>query len=183
MDERLPFHDYGACPEVPLTPSVPSNSLAVVACGCFWSLDDHFMSLPGVVRTTVGYTGGSSSSPTYGDVGDHAEAIVIEFDPRVLAYRDILVSWASLHSPFFTVSATCYRSALFYLDVEQERLARKVLAALETNRGDGCKAVTAVEAAGSFFAAEEYHQKYWAKDRAKGGSGGTCSRKHTKNTS
>eukprot|EP00957_Ditylum_brightwellii_P188094 14320032-Ditylum_brightwellii.AAC.1 len=78
--------------------------------------------MDGVVRTVVGYTGGSEPNPTYSNIKDATEAILVEFDPSVVSYEDILLEWSKQHSPYFP-QKTQYRSAIFYRTEEQRALA------------------------------------------------------------
>lgn len=112
----------------------------------------------------VGYTGGTSAAPDYHHLGDHSEAVRVEFDPQQITYARLLeVFWAS-HDPTYAAYSRQYRSAIFYLDKAQRREAensRRQVAATASGR-----VVTAVEPAGEFFAAENYHQKYLLRQAA-----------------
>ena len=101
---------------------------AIFAGGCFWGMQDLFRKRPGVVSTRVGYTGGDVPNATYRKHGTHAEAIEIVFDPDLISYRDLLELFFQIHDPT-TMNrqgndiGTSYRSAIFYLDEEQRRVA------------------------------------------------------------
>ena len=114
--------------------------------------------MPGVVRTTVGYTGGTTATPNYHKIGNHSEAIRIEFDPQKISYAQLLeVFWAS-HDPGDDVYSRQYRNAVFYLNERQQveaEASRKRQAEVAHSQ-----VFTALEPAGEFFAAEDYHQKY-----------------------
>lgn len=144
---------------------------ATFAGGCFWCMQPPFDALPGVVSTTVGYTGGSKKNPTYEEVSaggtGHAESIEVLFDPRRVSYRQLLaVFWHNI-DPLTADGQFCdyghqYRTAIFYHNESQRREAEAAKRALEKARG--WKIVTAIEPAGPFYPAEEYHQKYYQKN-------------------
>jgi len=145
---------------------------AIFAAGCFWGVEDQFMSVPGVIATRVGYTGGHLDNPTYHDVcgGDtgHAEALEIEFDPAIISYDKLLEIFWDSHDPTQLNRqgpdfGTQYRSAIFYLSGQQRQQAEDSLKSLEQS-GRLRKAVaTEITAATKFWEAEEYHQKYHQK--------------------
>ncbi|MDE3110564.1 MAG: peptide-methionine (S)-S-oxide reductase MsrA [Acidobacteriota bacterium] len=145
---------------------------ATFAAGCFWGVEDAFRQLKGVQSTTVGYTGGTKTSPTYrevcaGDTG-HAEAVELEFDPAQVSYRELLAAFFQAHDPTQLNRqgpdfGTQYRSAIFYQDEAQETEARAAKAALEKAGVFKRPIVTQVVPAGEFYRAEEYHQKYFEK--------------------
>jgi len=148
------------------------TSLATFAAGCFWGVEERFRCLPGVVKTEVGYTGGSARKPNYGlvctDLTGHAEAVRVEFDPKKISYGKLLdVFWAS-HDPTalnrqgFDVG-TQYRSAIFFHGKAQEKEARESLAELEESGVMKGRIVTQIAPAAKFWKAEGYHQKYLAK--------------------
>ena len=145
-------------------------STAIFAAGCFWGVEAAFREIPGVTRTTVGYTGGTVENPSYRQVCSgrtgHAEAVQVDFDPAKVTYEQLLdVFWAS-HDPT-TMNrqgwdiGTQYRSAIFFLDAAQQAAATT---SLEARQGQRWKPiVTAVTPARSFYAAEDYHQQYLEK--------------------
>src|SRR5712691_6249299 len=106
---------------------------AILAGGCFWGMQDLIRKLPGVLATRVGYTGGDVPNATYRNHGRHAEAIEIVFDPQQTTYRDLLELFFQIHDPT-TVNrqgndiGTSYRSAIFYLDEDQRRVAEETIA-------------------------------------------------------
>ena len=146
--------------------------VATFAAGCFWGVEERFRCLPGVVRTTAGYTGGKTEAPTYEQVctslTGHAEAVQVEFDPKKTSYRALLeIFWAN-HNPTTPNRqgwdiGTQYRSAIFFHSKAQERSARASLAALGKSGKWRGKIVTQIVPAGMFWPAEEYHQKYLFK--------------------
>ncbi len=145
---------------------------ATFAAGCFWGIQDTFRKVSGVVSTTVGYTGGNQDEPTYEDVcsdrSGHAEAIEVEFDSNQLSYDDLLdVFWKS-HDPTQLDRqgpdvGSQYRSAIWFHDAEQERIAKASKEKLERSGPYSSKIVTEIEPAMNFFRAEQYHQNYYDK--------------------
>lgn len=114
--------------------------------------------MPGVVRTAVGYSGGKTENPDYRRIGDHSETIRIEFDPQQVDYEQLLeVFWAS-HDPGYEVYSRQYRNAVFYLDESQRKKAEASRESLSESISSGVR--TAIEPAGEFYLAEDYHQKY-----------------------
>lgn len=114
-----------------------------------------------MVRTRVGYAGGTTPAPTYEDIGDHAEAIEIEFDPAVISYKELLDVFWGAHDPAHQSFSRQYRAAVLWSGEEQHRLAEesRALAA----RGIARKVETAIEPLRSFTPAEDYHQKYYLR--------------------
>lgn len=150
-----------------------TEETALLAGGCFWGVEELFRQLPGVLKTSVGYTGGSTSNPTYeqvkkGNTG-HAEAIQISFDPKIIRYEDLLKYFFRLHDPT-TLNrqgndiGTQYRSAIFYLNEEQKTVANQVKADVEKSGRWKRPITTEITAAGPFYSAEDYHQKYLVKN-------------------
>ena len=138
---------------------------AVLAGGCFWGMEDLFRKQPGVVSTRVGYTGGDVPDATYRDHAGHAEAIEIVFDPELTSYRELLGFFFQIHDPT-TVNrqgndvGTSYRSAIFYLDDEQRRIAEDTIAEVDSSGLWPGQVVTEVAPAGPFWEAEPEHQDY-----------------------
>jgi methionine-S-sulfoxide reductase len=114
--------------------------------------------MPGVIRTQVGYTGGSTDSPTYSSIGDHSESIRIEFDPERVSYKELLAVFWEAHNPVRPPASLQYRSAIFFHDEEQRRLAVESRLAEEVARD--ARLFTELEPVGTFTPAEGYHQKY-----------------------
>jgi len=138
---------------------------AVLAGGCFWGMQDLIRRQPGVLSTRVGYTGGDVDNATYRNHGTHAEAIEIEFDPQQISYRQILEFFFQIHDPTTRNRqgndiGTSYRSALFYLDEEQQRVAEDTVADADASGLWPDKVVTEIVPAGPFWQAEPEHQDY-----------------------
>jgi peptide-methionine (S)-S-oxide reductase len=137
----------------------------ILAGGCFWGMQDLMRKLPGVLSTRVGYTGGDVANATYGHHGTHAEAIEITFDPEKTTYRDLLEFFFQIHDPT-TLNrqgndvGTSYRSAIFYLNDEQRRVAEDTRADVEASGLWPGRVVTEVTPAGLFWEAEPDHQDY-----------------------
>src|SRR3954467_4142971 len=142
-----------------------SKERAVLAGGCFWGVQELFRRYDGVVSTRVGYTGGTNANATYRNHSSHAEAVEIIFDPARISYRQILEFFFQIHDPT-TVNrqgndtGTSYRSAIFYLDDEQRRVAEDTIADVDASRLWPGKVVTEVAPAGPFWEAEPEHQDY-----------------------
>jgi len=146
---------------------------AIFAGGCFWCVESDFDKVPGVVSTTSGYTGGHTQHPTYDEVSaggtGHAESVEIVFDPKVVSYRKLLeVYWHSVDPTVkdrqFCDIGTQYRTAIFYLDERQKRLAEESKAQIERSKPFKAPIVTEIVKAGEFWPAEEYHQDYYKKN-------------------
>jgi peptide-methionine (S)-S-oxide reductase len=149
---------------------------AVFAGGCFWSMEIPFDKLPGVITTTTGYTGGAKENPTYEEVSSgttgHAEAVQIVYDASKITYAQLLeVYWHSVDpltpNAQFCDHGTQYRSAIFYKDAEQQRLAEESKRQLEASGRFKKPIVTQIVAASTFYAAEDYHQDYYQKNPAR----------------
>ena len=146
---------------------------AVVAGGCFWGMEEILREIPGVLETTVGYTGGKTAAPTYSDVKTgttgHAEAVRIVFDPKRLSYAELLEKWFfHMHDPTTPNRqgndvGTQYRSAIFATTPAQHKTAEDVKARVEKSGKWKRPIATEVVDAGTFTPAEDYHQKYLQK--------------------
>lgn len=141
---------------------------AILAGGCFWGMEDLFRQQPGVVSTRVGYTGGEVLNPTYRNHRGHAEAIEVVYDPAVTSYRALLEFFFQMHDPTTKNRqgndiGDSYRSAIFYLDDEQKRIAEATIAEVDASGKWPAKVVTEVTAADTFWDAEEEHQDYLVK--------------------
>ena len=150
---------------------------AILAGGCFWGMQDLIRKLPGVARTRVGYSGGDVANATYRNHGTHAEAIEITFDPAQLSYRRLLEFFFQIHDPTTPNRqgndiGPSYRSAIFYLDEEQHRVALDTIADVDASGLWPGKVVTEVAPAGPFWQAEPEHQDYLERYPA----GYTCHR-------
>jgi peptide-methionine (S)-S-oxide reductase len=138
---------------------------AILAGGCFWGMQDLLRRYPGVISTRVGYSGGDVPNATYRNHGTHAEAIEIVFDPTKLNYRKLLEFFFQIHDPT-TLNrqgndmGTSYRSAIFYTNDEQKRIADDTIADVEASGLWPGKVATEVVPAGAFWQAEPEHQDY-----------------------
>jgi peptide-methionine (S)-S-oxide reductase len=145
---------------------------ATFAAGCFWGVEAAFAKIPGVLSTSVGYTGGHLDHPTYRQVctarTGHAEAVRVTFDPARVSYAELLDAFWSSHDPT-TVDrqgpdiGPQYRSAIFVHDDEQERIATASLNEVDSSGVFRRKIVTQIAAAETFHPAEDYHQQYFMK--------------------
>jgi len=149
---------------------------ATFAGGCFWCMEPPFASLKGVVSTTVGYTGGHDKDPTYEEVSSgitgHTESIEILYDPSLITYSELLdVFWRNIDpttpNQQFVDVGTQYRSAIFYHNEEQRRLAEESKIKLEKSGKFDRPIVTEIKPAAIFYKAEEYHQKYLEKRKSR----------------
>jgi peptide-methionine (S)-S-oxide reductase len=145
---------------------------ATFGAGCFWGVEAAFRQVPGVIGTTVGYSGGHTEEPTYRDVcgGDtgHAEVVEVDYDPAKVSYDDLLQVFWENHDPTQVnrqgpdVGAQ-YRSAIFFHTPEQEAAARASKAALEASGRLRRPVATEITPASAFWRAEDYHQQYLEK--------------------
>lgn len=138
---------------------------AVLAGGCFWGMQDLIRKLPGVIATRVGYTGGDVPKATYRNHGTHAEGIEIAFDPGTISYRQILEVFFQIHDPTTKNRqgndiGMSYRSAIYYVDDEQKRIAEDAIADVNASGLWPGKVVTELEPVGDFWQAEPEHQDY-----------------------
>ena len=142
-----------------------STERAILAGGCFWGVQDLVRSMPGVISTRVGYSGGDVPNATYRNHGTHAEAIEIIFNPSQLSFRKLLEFFFQIHDPS-TLNrqgndrGTSYRSAIFYTNPEQKRVAEDTIADVNASGLWPGKVVTEVTAAGDFWEAEPEQQDY-----------------------
>jgi peptide-methionine (S)-S-oxide reductase len=145
---------------------------ATFGAGCFWGVEARFQRVPGVTATAVGYEGGKLDNPTYKDVctdaTGHAEVVEIDFDPSKVSYEHLLDLFFELHDPTQLNRqgpdwGKQYRSAVFYHSLEQEAVAKQVIARLTDEKRFSRPIVTQVVPAETFWRAEEYHQKYLEK--------------------
>lgn len=151
----------------------PVTEMATLAGGCFWGVEDLLRKEKGVLETAVGYTGGTSSGPTYEQVKTgrtgHAEAVQIIFDPQLISYEQLLLFFFKLHDPTTTNRqgndvGTQYRSAIFTHSPEQKTVAEKVKARVEASGKWKRPVVTEIVDATPFYPAESYHQDYLKKN-------------------
>ncbi len=154
----------------PLNGDAEGLERATFAAGCFWGVEASFREIEGVVRTTVGYTGGRTTGPTYeqvcSDTTGHAEAVDVWFDPALISYDELLNVFWSIHDPTTPNRqgwdlGSQYRSAVFFHDADQEQRA---VASREERQGQLARQiVTEIVPAPTFYDAEDYHQRYFEK--------------------
>ncbi|MBB6066589.1 peptide-methionine (S)-S-oxide reductase MsrA [Methanococcus maripaludis] len=142
----------------------------VFGMGCFWGAEEVFRKVNGVVSTEVGFMGGTIKNPTYGQVcrgkSGHIEVVKIDYDPEIISYDELLDLFWNNHNPTTPNKqgwdvGEQYSSYIFYFDDEQKLIAEKSLEKMQENTD--LKIVTIIKKAGSFYPAEEYHQKYFMK--------------------
>lgn len=131
---------------------------ATFALGCFWGPDAQFGVIPGVIRTRVGYAGGSTPHPTYRSLGDHAETVQLDFDPAVISYKKLLRHFWGSHMPVRPARTRQYLSAVWYHDDGQREAAETIKAREEDRRHHAL--FTEIAPLDTFTWAEDYHQKY-----------------------
>jgi len=119
--------------------------------------------MDGVERVVVGYTGGKEPNPTYQNIKDATEAVLIEFDPSVISYEALLNEWSKQDSPFSPPFKTQYKSAIWVKNEEEQKIAMSVLDRIKEENGGKLKVYVDVEDAGPFYKAEEYHQDFLKK--------------------
>jgi peptide-methionine (S)-S-oxide reductase len=152
-----------------------TSETAILGGGCFWCLEAVYLEARGVTRVESGYMGGPAPNPTYEQVcagtTGHAEVVRLEFDPKVISYRDILEIFFTIHDPT-TLNrqgndvGTQYRSVIFFTSPEQEATARKVMA--EMAAVWDAPIVTQVLPLDTWYKAEDYHQNYFAQHPLQG---------------
>jgi peptide-methionine (S)-S-oxide reductase len=145
-----------------------NTETAILAGGCFWGVQDLLRKRPGIISSRVGYSGGDVANATYRHHGNHAEAVEIDFDPSVTSYRQVLEFFFQIHDPTTkdrqgNDRGASYRSAIFYTNDEQKRVALDTIADVEASGIWPGKVVTEVIAAGPFWEAEPEHQDYLVK--------------------
>jgi peptide-methionine (S)-S-oxide reductase len=151
--------------------------IATFAAGCFWGVEDVFMTLPGVLSTRVGYCGGRTENPTYRDICScdtgHAEAVEVTFDTSRISYESLLKVFWECHDPTQVNRqgpdfGEQYRSVIFYHSEDQRETAVKSRDELESKCLFRRSIATKIEPVETFWEAEVYHQKYFQKN------GGGC---------
>jgi len=145
--ERIRAYDETA-------PAPGETETATVALGCFWGPDATFGAREGVVRTRVGYAGGSTPDPTYHDIGDHSEALQVDYDPDVVSFADLVDLAIQNHDPRRQTGKRQYQNVLFYGSPGERETIETALGNLAMD------ASTRVEQLDAFTLAETYHQKY-----------------------
>jgi peptide-methionine (S)-S-oxide reductase len=152
--------------------AVSELNVATFAGGCFWCLEAVFNDVRGVRQVVSGYMGGHVANPTYEAVCEkttgHAEVVQLTFDPAQIAYRDLLEVFFSIHDPTTPNRqgndvGPQYRSAIYWHDEAQRSMALEVIGELSRAHAYGAKIVTEVTAASTFWPAEDYHQRYYAR--------------------
>ena len=147
-----------------------ATQTATFAAGCFWSVEATFASLPGVIEAVSGYTGGRTEDPTYREVctdtTGHAEAVQMTFDPAKISYQQLLDVFWKIHNPTLENRqgpdiGSQYRSAIFTHSPEQETQAKASRDAQQ--KALQRQIATQIEPAGTFYPAEDYHQRYYAR--------------------
>jgi peptide methionine sulfoxide reductase msrA/msrB len=150
-----------------------NREIALMAGGCFWGMEDILRDIPGVIDTEVGYTGGQTENADYRDVSGghsgHAESVRVVFDPDRVSYEEILGFFFRMHDPT-TLNrqgndvGTQYRSAIFYQDDTQRRIAERVRQEVDASGKWSHPVVTEIVPAGAFYEAEDYHQDYLVRN-------------------
>ena len=145
---------------------------ATLGAGCFWGVEEAFRKVEGVIDVAVGYTGGHTENPTYGDVcsgmSGHVEVVEVEYEPSKVTYEKLLKVFWENHDPTTPNRqgpdvGTQYRSAIFFHNPEQEAAARASKEEAQTRFKDPI--VTEITSASEFYRAEEYHQRYFEKNK------------------
>ncbi len=158
---------------VTIPAALAGQGVATFAGGCFWSMQKAFDGVPGVLDVVAGYAGGKTANPTYEDVETgatgHAESVRVTYDPARISYERLLDTYWHHIDPLTLNSAFCdygpqYRSVIFYHDAEQRRLAEESKRALDDSHRFKTPIVTAIQPATPFYAAEEYHQRFYRKN-------------------
>ncbi len=148
------------------------TATATLGAGCFWGVEVTFRNLPGVLDARVGYMGGDVDHPTYEQVCSgrtgHVEVVQVTYDPDELAYADLLETFFDAHDPTQVNRqgpdvGTQYRSVIFVHDEDQKEAAIAAKSAREASGRHRAPIATAIEPAGTFWPAEEYHQQYLVK--------------------
>jgi len=160
----------GATRDKSASTSPPHCEKATLAGGCFWGLQEALRQIPGVIKTTAGYTGGMTANPTYEQVASgktgHAEAVEVVFDPAKLSYEQLLTVFLTARNPTRPSSSAgaSSRSAIFFHNEGQRQTAERVKDKINLSGKWSSPVVTEITQATEFFPAEEYHQDYLRKD-------------------
>jgi peptide-methionine (S)-S-oxide reductase len=156
--------------------AVPKTDTATFAGGCFWCIEAQFKELKGVTSVTSGFTGGRTAYPTYEQVctgtTGHAESINIAYDPSKISYDELLAAFFTAHDPTElnrqgNDRGTQYRSAIFYHNAAQQKLATYYISKLDSAKAYNSKIVTEVSPFHIFYSAEKYHQDYYSNNQGK----------------
>jgi peptide-methionine (S)-S-oxide reductase len=149
-----------------------TTEIATFGAGCFWGVEAAFSRVPGVIEAVSGYSGGHKENPTYKEVctdeTGHAEVVQVTFDPAKVTFEHLLEVFWGLHDPTQVNRqgpdfGSQYRTAVFFHTPEQEATAKKLKATLDASGKFKRPIATEITAAGKFYRAEEYHQKYLEK--------------------
>jgi peptide-methionine (S)-S-oxide reductase len=149
-----------------------TTEIATFGAGCFWGVEASFSKVPGVIEAVSGYSGGRTENPSYKDVctdeTGHAEVVQVTFDPAMVTFERLLEVFWGIHDPTQVNRqgpdfGSQYRTAIFFHSPEQEATAKKVKAELNASGKFKKPIATEITAAGPFYRAEEYHQKYLEK--------------------
>ena len=141
----------------------------ILAGGCFWGLQDLMREQKGVVKTTVGYTGGNIENPTYENHEGHAEAVEIEYDDSITSYKKMLDFFFQIHNPTTLNQqgndiGSSYRSAIFYGNEEEKKEALDFIDIVNKSKRWKDPVITTLEPFKKFYVAEDYHQDYLQKN-------------------
>jgi peptide methionine sulfoxide reductase msrA/msrB len=168
-----PFEKAGITTAPSNTKDANTQETAILAGGCFWGMEEILRKIPGIIKTTVGYSGGQTANPGYREVctgrTGHAEAIQIVFNPQQITYEQLLGYFFRMHDPT-TLNrqhndvGTQYRSAIFYTSEAQKETAQRVKEQVDKSGKWKRPIVTEITKAGEFYPAEDYHQKYLIKN-------------------
>ncbi|MCX6740316.1 MAG: peptide-methionine (S)-S-oxide reductase MsrA [Candidatus Parcubacteria bacterium] len=144
-------------------------SKAYLAGGCFWGLEELMRKQPGVLNITAGYTGGQNAKPTYENHPGHAEALEIEYDPKIISFRQLLDLFFRIHNPTTlnqqgNDKGPSYRSAIFYQNKQELKQAQDFIKIVNDSQRWPKPVVTTLEPFTKFWPAEEYHQDYLQKN-------------------
>jgi len=147
---------------------IPVTEKTIFAAGCFWGIEYYFQKAEGVLSTTVGFTGGDTTNPTYHDVCSgrtgHAEAVEVVFNPSKTSFKILAKHFFEIHNPALVKKESDkrsqYRSCVFYCNEEQKMIAEKLI---EILKGKNYEVGTEITKAGVFYKAEEHHQSYYNK--------------------
>jgi peptide-methionine (S)-S-oxide reductase len=147
----------------------PGKAIAVFAEGCFWCGEHVFEAVVGVDKVISGYSGGKTQNPSYEQVGsettDHAESIMVYYDPKIISYKELLNVFFASHDPTTLNQqgpdrGSSYRSIAFYKTEEKKKLITEKIKELTQNKVFSDPIVTQILPLKAFYAAEDYHQDY-----------------------
>ncbi len=151
--------------------------VATLGGGCFWCTEAVFMEIEGVLKVVPGYSGGHVENPTYRQVvtgtTGHVEVVQVTFSPEIISFREILEVFFTMHDPTSLDRQGAdvgpqYRSVIFYNDEAQRRIAEEFVAELNESNVFKLPVVTKVEPFTGFYEAEDYHRKYYERNRRQG---------------